>query len=174
MQGDNDPVDVVEIGSKALPTGSVTTVKPLAVLAMIDDGELDWKVIAINTDDPKASSVNDVEDVERWDSLPHTHWHWWTRMWHTYNSCYCCFAATVIDVDTFLSLFSKAEGSLKCGSKWQLLCLVFSAKIAISMSQSVLSLSYSISKLLQRVPRWAWKDQDLVQGLQDSRWQTWK
>ena len=64
-QGDNDPVDVVEIGSKALPTGSVTTVKPLAVLAMIDDGELDWKVIAINTDDPKASSVNDVEDVER-------------------------------------------------------------------------------------------------------------
>ena len=40
-------------------------VKPLAVLAMIDDGELDWKVIAIKSDDPKASSVNDVEDVER-------------------------------------------------------------------------------------------------------------
>lgn len=30
-----------------------------------DDGELDWKVIAINAEDPKASSVNDVEDVER-------------------------------------------------------------------------------------------------------------
>ena len=36
------------------------------VLAMIDDGELDWKVIAICADDPKAASVNDVEDVERW------------------------------------------------------------------------------------------------------------
>ena len=33
---------------------------------MIDDGELDWKVIAISEDDPKAASVNDVEDVERW------------------------------------------------------------------------------------------------------------
>ena len=39
--------------------------KPLGVLAMIDDGELDWKVIAINADDAKASSVNDIEDVER-------------------------------------------------------------------------------------------------------------
>ena len=41
-------------------------VKPLGVLAMIDDGELDWKVIAINVEDPKASSVNDIEDVERY------------------------------------------------------------------------------------------------------------
>ena len=32
---------------------------------MIDDGELDWKVIAINAEDPKAASVNDIEDVER-------------------------------------------------------------------------------------------------------------
>ena len=41
-------------------------VKPLAVLAMIDDGELDWKVIAIRADDPQAAGLNDVEDVERW------------------------------------------------------------------------------------------------------------
>ena len=43
-QGDNDPVDVVEIGSQTLVCGGVYKVKPLAVLAMIDDGELDWKV----------------------------------------------------------------------------------------------------------------------------------
>ncbi|KAK9823924.1 hypothetical protein WJX72_006397 [[Myrmecia] bisecta] len=63
--GDNDPVDVVEIGSATLVTGGVYKVKPLGVYAMIDDGEVDWKVIAINVDDPKAASVNDVEDVER-------------------------------------------------------------------------------------------------------------
>lgn len=34
-QGDNDPVDVVEIGSKTLATGGVYPVKPLAILAMI-------------------------------------------------------------------------------------------------------------------------------------------
>lgn len=37
-------MDVVEIGSQVLAVGSVTKVKPLGVLAMIDDGELDWKV----------------------------------------------------------------------------------------------------------------------------------
>ena len=48
-------------------------VKPLGVLAMIDDGELDWKIIAINSDDAKASSVNDIEDVERLASQLHVH-----------------------------------------------------------------------------------------------------
>lgn len=64
-QGDNDPVDVVEIGSQTAETGGVYPVKVLGVYAMIDDGELDWKVIAIRADDPKADAVNDVEDVER-------------------------------------------------------------------------------------------------------------
>merc|ERR1712216_871636 len=65
VKGDNDPVDVVEIGSRALATGSVSPVKPIGVYAMIDDGELDWKVICISTSDPKASDINDVADVEK-------------------------------------------------------------------------------------------------------------
>lgn len=40
-------------------------IKPLGCLAMIDEGELDWKVIAISLDDPRASLVNDVDDVEK-------------------------------------------------------------------------------------------------------------
>lgn len=32
---------------------------------MIDEGELDWKIIAISLDDPKASLVNDIDDVEK-------------------------------------------------------------------------------------------------------------
>lgn len=61
--GDNDPVDVVEIGSKVMEQGTVAAVKPLGALAMIDDGELDWKVIAISTDDPDAGKYNDIGDV---------------------------------------------------------------------------------------------------------------
>jgi len=61
--GDDDPIDVVEIGSASLQMGSVKPVKPLGVLAMIDDGELDWKVLAISTDDPLANEYNDVDDV---------------------------------------------------------------------------------------------------------------
>mmetsp|Transcript_19050 Transcript_19050/g.19316 ORF Transcript_19050/g.19316 Transcript_19050/m.19316 type:complete len:277 (-) Transcript_19050:191-1021(-) len=61
--GDDDPIDVVEIGSKAIESGAVVTVKPLGVIAMIDDGELDWKVLAIQTDDPLAAEYNDIDDV---------------------------------------------------------------------------------------------------------------
>ncbi|KAJ6846818.1 soluble inorganic pyrophosphatase 6, chloroplastic [Iris pallida] len=63
--GDNDPVDVVEIGDARGKIGDVVKIKPLAALAMIDEGELDWKIVAISLDDPRASLLNDVNDVEK-------------------------------------------------------------------------------------------------------------
>ena len=47
-----------------LPRGSVTPVKVLGVIAMIDDGELDWKVLAIAVDDPLAPQLDDLADVD--------------------------------------------------------------------------------------------------------------
>lgn len=58
-------VDVVEIGERQAKIGEVLKVKPIAVLAMIDEGELDWKVVAISIDDPKADLVNNVADCEK-------------------------------------------------------------------------------------------------------------
>mmetsp|Transcript_70641 Transcript_70641/g.117317 ORF Transcript_70641/g.117317 Transcript_70641/m.117317 type:complete len:287 (+) Transcript_70641:64-924(+) len=63
--GDDDPLDVVEIGAASLPMGSFTPVKPLGVLSMIDDGELDWKLIAIAASDEHAADINDVDDIEQ-------------------------------------------------------------------------------------------------------------
>uniref|UniRef100_A0AAX7VUP3 inorganic diphosphatase n=1 Tax=Astatotilapia calliptera TaxID=8154 RepID=A0AAX7VUP3_ASTCA len=63
--GDNDPIDVCEIGSKVCSRGEVIKVKVLGILAMIDEGETDWKVIAINVDDPEASEFNNIGDVRR-------------------------------------------------------------------------------------------------------------
>ena len=40
-------------------------VKVLGTLAMIDDGEADWKMIVIDTEDPLASELNNLDDVER-------------------------------------------------------------------------------------------------------------
>ncbi|CAK4655169.1 unnamed protein product [Aphanomyces euteiches] len=56
--GDNDPIDVCEIGSRVAAVGEVYPVKALGVLGMIDDGETDWKVIAIALDDPMAKKLN--------------------------------------------------------------------------------------------------------------------
>ena len=62
--GDSDPVDVCDIGTKVHPMGSVIQVKLLGALAMIDEGETDWKLIAIDVTDPKAAEINDIADVE--------------------------------------------------------------------------------------------------------------
>ncbi|ETV78388.1 hypothetical protein, variant 1 [Aphanomyces astaci] len=61
--GDNDPIDVCEIGSRVAAVGDVYPVKVLGVLGMIDDGETDWKVIAIATDDPLANKLHGMVNI---------------------------------------------------------------------------------------------------------------
>uniref|UniRef100_A0A915ELI1 inorganic diphosphatase n=1 Tax=Ditylenchus dipsaci TaxID=166011 RepID=A0A915ELI1_9BILA len=64
INGDNDPIDVVEIGTKIHKRGSIVQVKVLGILGLLDDGETDWKLVAIDVEDPIASQVNTVADVE--------------------------------------------------------------------------------------------------------------
>jgi len=64
-KGDNDPIDVCEIGSKIQPRGAVIQVKVLGVFAMIDEGETDWKVICIDVTDPLAENLSDIHDVDK-------------------------------------------------------------------------------------------------------------
>ncbi|KAF7278304.1 hypothetical protein GWI33_008654 [Rhynchophorus ferrugineus] len=64
-KGDNDPIDVLEIGYKVAKRGEILQVKILGTLALIDEGETDWKLIAIDVNDPSADLVNDIADVEK-------------------------------------------------------------------------------------------------------------
>lgn len=63
--GDNDPIDICDIGNTVCSRGDVIRVKVLGILAMIDEGETDWKVMVINVEDPEAEDFNDIEDVRR-------------------------------------------------------------------------------------------------------------
>ncbi|PWA21501.1 hypothetical protein CCH79_00003102, partial [Gambusia affinis] len=63
--GDNDPIDICDIGNKVCSRGEVIKVKVLGTLALIDEGETDWKVIVINTEDPEAGDFNNIDDVKR-------------------------------------------------------------------------------------------------------------
>ncbi|CCJ30358.1 unnamed protein product [Pneumocystis jirovecii] len=64
-KGDNDPLDVCEIGETVGYIGQVKQVKVLGAMALIDEGETDWKIIVIDVNDPLAPRLNDVEDIER-------------------------------------------------------------------------------------------------------------
>jgi len=64
-KGDNDPLDVCEIGEAVGYVGQVKQVKILGIMALLDEGETDWKVLVIDVNDPLAPKLNDIEDVER-------------------------------------------------------------------------------------------------------------
>jgi len=64
-KGDNDPLDVCEIGEQVGYAGQVKQVKVLGIMALLDEGETDWKVLVVDVHDPLASKLNDIEDVER-------------------------------------------------------------------------------------------------------------
>ncbi len=52
-----------------MQSGGVYHVKFLGAYAMIDGGELDWKIICINVDSPLAAKLDTIQDVERWGLL---------------------------------------------------------------------------------------------------------
>ncbi|XP_036200127.1 inorganic pyrophosphatase 2, mitochondrial isoform X6 [Myotis myotis] len=51
---------------QVLSRGEVICVKILGILALIDQGETDWKLIAINVNDPEASKFHDIDDVRKY------------------------------------------------------------------------------------------------------------
>lgn len=62
--GDDGLLDVIEIGTKTPKRGAILTVKPLGCFALVNQGKTDWKIIALDVNDPKANDVNDITDVE--------------------------------------------------------------------------------------------------------------
>ena len=65
LKGDNDPIDAVEIGGRVQEPGTVIQVKILGSLALLDEGETDWKVIVIDVTDPLAKHLNDISDLDK-------------------------------------------------------------------------------------------------------------
>jgi len=64
--GDDDPLDVLDLSSTPAGVGSVVHCRPLGAVCLIDEGQADWKILAINveTQGPLALAQS-VDDVER-------------------------------------------------------------------------------------------------------------
>lgn len=64
-KGDDDPLDVCDVSDCQSFPGEVKQIKVLGLLAMIDEGETDWKIIGIDVRDPEAAQVNDIDDLDK-------------------------------------------------------------------------------------------------------------
>eukprot|EP00298_Acanthocystis_sp_HF-20_P029199 c8083_g1_i1.p1 GENE.c8083_g1_i1~~c8083_g1_i1.p1 ORF type:complete len:278 (-),score=90.96 c8083_g1_i1:120-953(-) len=63
--GDNDPIDVFEISGEILQSGTITKVRPLGAFCLIDQGEIDWKIIAVQENHPLFDSIKDADGLMR-------------------------------------------------------------------------------------------------------------
>ncbi|OLN86892.1 Inorganic pyrophosphatase 3 [Colletotrichum chlorophyti] len=78
--GDNDPVDLFDIGQVRGYVGQVKQVKILGGLALADGNETDWKIIGIDVKDPLAQLVHSYQDVEKYHpGVIKTFRDWWTH-----------------------------------------------------------------------------------------------
>ena len=69
-KGDGDPLDVVELGPKR-EVGELVSVRMLGILAMIDEGETDWKLIVSAADNDTFKTLKDVpvailDEIRSW------------------------------------------------------------------------------------------------------------
>ena len=62
---DGDALDIIVPSTFPLATGILVRVRPVAVMEMIDDGESDYKVIAVPVDDKRWDDVTNLEDLNQ-------------------------------------------------------------------------------------------------------------
>ncbi len=62
---DGDALDVILLTTYPLLPGILVHARPIALLKMIDSGEGDDKVIAVPTDDPRWSEIQDLKDINK-------------------------------------------------------------------------------------------------------------
>lgn len=85
LAGDDDPLDIIEISDRIFSTGSTVPVKVFGSLCLVDQGELDWKIISLNVDDAEEKKIKNLDDLEkaypaRMDAIRH-----WFKMVKTYD-----------------------------------------------------------------------------------------
>lgn len=60
---DGDPMDILVMMSEPTFPGCVIEARPVGMLKMIDDGEPDYKVLAVPATDPNFEEYNDMKDL---------------------------------------------------------------------------------------------------------------
>lgn len=70
---DNDPLDVIVLTTFPLHPGILVNARPIAVIEMIDDGESDFKIIAVPVKDKRFEDVRDLNDINKHNIKEYVH-----------------------------------------------------------------------------------------------------
>ena len=61
--GDNDPLDLYILGERRLDSGQHRC-KVIGVYHFVDDGEIDYKIVAVDSQHKDCAKINELEDLE--------------------------------------------------------------------------------------------------------------
>jgi len=61
---DGDHLDVLILGGDPLFMGCVVRARPVGLLCMTDNGAKDYKILAVQADNPRLSRISDINDIE--------------------------------------------------------------------------------------------------------------
>ena len=70
---DGDALDVIVLTTFPLAPGILVKVRPVAVMDMTDNGESDYKVIAVPVDDKRRDDIHDLADINKHTIREFTH-----------------------------------------------------------------------------------------------------
>jgi len=62
-EGDGDPLDALLFSSKPIIPGALVTGRVIGAMEMIDNGEIDHKIVCVNAKDPRYDHVKKIEDL---------------------------------------------------------------------------------------------------------------
>jgi inorganic pyrophosphatase len=63
LADDGDPLDVLILAAEAVYPLTMVTARPIGLMQMVDQDELDYKVIAVGIHDPEYSDYHDVHEL---------------------------------------------------------------------------------------------------------------
>ena len=65
MADDGDPLDVLILSSDPVYPMTLVSARPIGVMTMVDQDELDYKIIAVGISDPEYNTYHDVHELPR-------------------------------------------------------------------------------------------------------------
>lgn len=66
---DGDHLDALVMGGEPVPLGCLVESRPIGMLKMIDSGEADFKILAVQKQNPRFDTIKSIKDIEA--SNPH-------------------------------------------------------------------------------------------------------
>lgn len=66
-EGDNDPLDAMVFSTSPLVAGSIVAGRVIGMVEMIDNGEIDHKIICVADKDPRFNQIKSVHDLREYE-----------------------------------------------------------------------------------------------------------